>query len=382
MSVTPRSRIAVFSLGGTIAMLPGQDGAVIPALTGTELLSAVPGLDRLPVDLEVHDFRRVPGAALSFADVLDLAAAIRAMLPDAGGAGEAGRVEAGRHAGAGVGGVVVSQGTDTIEETAFLLDLVLDTSTPVVITGAMRHPSLAGADGPGNLLAAIRTAASADARDLGCLVVMSDQIHAARWVRKIHTSSTAAFMAPNHGPLGHVVEGNVDIPVRIDRIGRLGGHGGSGGGGVPGLGGLAALADSGGDPGVRRTVRVGLATVALGDDGDLLTAMGERADGLVVAGFGVGHVPAATVPALRRLAERIPVVLASRTGAGSVHATTYGFPGSERDLQEHGLISAGYLDPVKARILLYALLAAGTGREQITAAFETIGHAHARTGER
>ncbi|MFC6083715.1 asparaginase [Sphaerisporangium aureirubrum] len=324
--MTVSTRVAVFSLGGTIAMAPSAGGGVTPALTAGDLLAAVPGLEALHVELEMHDFRQLPGASLSFTDLVELASAIRHAVDR------------------GIDGVVVTQGTDTIEETAYALDLMYGGQPPVVVTGAMRNPAMAGADGPANLLAAIRTAASGEARGLGCLVVFNDQVHAARWVRKTHTSSPAAFVSPNYGPVGHVIEGRISVPLRFDR-------------------GPVVTPDP------RSAVRVGLHTVALGDDGGTALAIGDRADGLVVAAMGVGHVPADMVPALSELAERIPVVLASRIGAGPVHESTYGFNGSERDLLARGLISSGYLDALKARVLLHLMLASSETRTQITETF-------------
>ncbi len=247
----------------------------------------------------------------------------------------------------GATGVVVTQGTDTLEETAFLADLVWPHPEPLVLTGAMRNPTLAGADGPANLLAAARVAAAPAARGLGALVAFHDEVHAARWARKTHSTNTAAFVSPNAGPLGHVVEGEVRVLTRPQRLPPV----------------------TGVDRGRLDTVRVALLTVTLDEDADHLAHLFRGRDAVVVAGFGVGHVPSALAPVLGELAERVPVVLTSRTGAGSVLRHTYGAVGSETDLQRRGLINGGLLDPYKAKVLLRLLLAAGADRAGIAAAF-------------
>lgn len=206
---------------------------------------------------------------------------------------------------------------------------------------------LAGADGPANLLAAVQVAASPQARGHGCLVVMNDEIHAARHVKKMHSTSTAAFASPDTGPLGRVIEGQPHFygswgqRLHVPRREQW------------------------------RSTRVALLPVTLGDDGELLRSLGEHFDGLVVAAFGAGHVPSLVVPLLEAHSRRIPVVLTSRTGAGPVLRRTYGFSGSERDLQDRGLINGGCLGAYKARILLYRLLASGATRAEIWVVFQT-----------
>ena len=333
MPDTKSRRVLVISLGGTIAMTAAAAGGVAPALSADQLLAAVPGLAESDIAVQTHDFRQLPGASLGFDDLTALAAVIRDRFAD------------------GADGIVVVQGTDTIEETAYLLDLYHAGPHPVVVTGAMRNPTLAGADGPANLLAAVQTAASDQARGLGALVVLADEIHAARRVRKTHSTAGATFQSPNGGPLGYLVEGQPRLLNRLTHRTV-----------VP-------------DPIAGHRPHIALVTVALSDDGVLLDGLAERVDGVVVAAFGVGHVPQQLVAPLDDLAARIPVVLASRTGAGPVLAHTYGFPGSERDLLGRGLVSAGFLDPYKARILLHALAGAGAGadRKMIAAAFGAAG---------
>lgn len=323
---TPAPVVAVLATGGTIAMAGEQGGGgATHALTAGQLLAAVPGLAGTGIECRVQDLGRLPGASVSTEDVLAVAAAARAAVA------------------AGAAGVVVTQGTDTIEETAYLLELVHEGPAPVVVTGAMRNSSLAGADGPANLLAAVQVAATATARGLGCVVVLAGEVHEGRWVRKTHTVSPHAFASPDVGPIGYVVEGGLRLLRRAVPGPRL-----------P----LPAQPPAG--------LRVALVTVVFDDDGELLRRAGAGGfDGLVVAAFGAGHVPARVVPVLAELSGRMPVVLASRTGAGPVLADTYGFPGSERDLLDRGLLSAGFLHPLKARILLGLLLATGADRARI-----------------
>lgn len=308
---------------------PGGAGAT-PELDAEDLLESVPGLAELGVELTTHTLRSVPSPSLSLTDLAELAALVDKL------------------AASDTDGVVVTQGTDTLEESAFFLDLTVRADVPLVVTGAMRNPSLAGADGPANLLAAIAVAAESAPRGLGCLVVMADEIHSARHVRKTHTTSTAAFASPDTGPIGHLVEGRPRL------LGR------------PAPRTVLPRPDAPGP----RTVPV--VTAALGDDLALLQPYRTGLDGLVVAGFGVGHVPETAVDLLASYAARIPVVLATRTGAGAVHHASYGFAGSEQDLQQRGLINAGFLDPFKARILLIRLLERDAGHTEISDTFASL----------
>jgi L-asparaginase len=330
-----RPEVVVFALGGTIAFtggaVPGDDvpGAVARlSLDAADLVAGVPGLGPLLTARPVT-FRSVPSADLTFADLAELAHAIDAAVA------------------AGAAGAVVTQGTDTLEESAYALDCLILTQAPVVVTGAMRNAGQLGADGPANLAAALRVAASPLAAGLGVLVVMNDEIHAARFAQKTHSTSPAAFRSPAAGPLGALSEGRVAIPLvprhRAPRI-RL----------APG------------------TVipPVALIRLGLGDGPELVDAVTASASvaGAVVEVFGAGHAARRNAGSLKRLAARMPVVFASRTGAGELYASTAGYPGSERDLIDGGLIPAGALDGLKARVLLALLLADGAGRDRITAA--------------
>lgn len=313
-----RPEVALFSLGGTIASteIDSPNAGVTPRLDSHELLASVPSLGEV-ARVSAVSFRRVPSGDLTWADVVALAREVDLVLAD------------------GAAGAVVTQGTDTIEETSFALDLLVRSDRPVVVTGAMRHPGALSADGPANILAAVRVAASRDATGLGTLVVLNDEIHAARFVRKTHSTSLATFQSPSAGPLGWTSEGRVRIVTRVSR--------------------LAEVA-----PVTLDVAPVALLTCSLGDDLRVLRELESLGyAGLVLQGFGGGHVPAGVVATIEELATRMPVVLASRTGSGELLRETYGFAGSESDVLARGALSAGALDGRKARVVVSVALAGG-----------------------
>lgn len=308
-------RIVLIACGGTIAGQADASGRFRPAGHAAELLARVavpPG-----VEVTTIDALTVPSRAMSLGDVLQLVERVETLMADV----------------QPPDGVVISQGTDTLEETAYLFALMCRARIPVVLTGAMRPGVVAGSDGPANLAAAIAVAAQVEAAALGPLVVFGDEIHAARWVTKVHTSRPAAFASPGAGPIGVVSEGRV----------RLWG---------------APSSPAWGRPG-ELPHRIELLTMTCGDDGRLAEAAGRYADGLVIAAMGGGHVPPAAADVLTELSQRIPVVLASRCAAGPVLTSTYRGVGAESDLIAQGLLPAGHLQPLKARLRLVVALALG-----------------------
>lgn len=312
------SRVHLFALGGTIASVPLSTGGVAPSLTAEEIVRAA-GVDET-VEVSASNFRQMPSGDLTTDDMLMLAEAIE---------------EKER---SGIDGVVVTQGTDTIEETSFALDLLVRSDIPVVVTGAMRHPKLSGSDGPANVAAAVAVADSPVARGLGTLVVLNDEIHAARFVQKRHTQSPSAFGSPI-GPIGLVAERRPYILVRFKR--------------APELPRPIATSPSN---------LAALYKVVIGDDGRALKKLPSLGyEGLVLEALGGGHVPSRIVPAIAELAEQMPVVLSSRTRNGRILRETYGFSGSEIDLFARGVIDGSWLDGVKLRTLLELLLRASVG---------------------
>lgn len=325
-----RKRVLFIALGGTIAMAKSATGGIVPALSGADLVAAVPGLAEL-AEVEPCSPFQLPGASLTLEHLCEVARLI-----------DAGLMER-------FSGAVVVQGTDTIEETAFVLDCLVQSQKPVVVTGAMRGPQSAGADGPANLLASALAASSTDLVGAGVMVVLNDEIHAARFVRKGHTGLTSAFVSSPVGPIGHVVEGKVRLHASITPMKKL------------------PKTPEGEMPAV-----VLLAT-GLGDDGRLIDQVVHLGyEGAVIAGVGAGHTPAVLAEKVERLAAAMPVVLASRVAEGPVFEATYGFAGSEIDLIAKGVIPSGEIGAAKARLLMQLLLAHGKSVSEIRASFAAL----------
>jgi L-asparaginase len=322
-----KKRIAIYFTGGTISMrLDPKLGAAVPALSGKEIVENVPELALL-ADFEIIDYGRYPGPHWTL-PLMDLSLKVRETLA---------RQE--------IEGVVITHGTDSLEETAFLLDLTIESEKPVVFVGAMRNSSEAGWDGPPNLLAAARVALAQASRGKGVMVVMNDTVLAASEVTKTHTESFDAFQSPDFGPLGVVDKG--EVILRCSPLGRL--HLNTG----------------------RIIEPVFLVKVAAGVDSTLLNVCLEAgARGIVIEAMGRGNVPPACLDGIKKAIERnIPVVLTSRCNRGRVF-DSYGYEGGGKQLRNLGVIFADFLNGQKARVKLALVLSLTNQLSEIRALFE------------
>ena len=297
----PDKRVLLLALGGTISMKGAPGQGIVPTLTGADLIAAVPGLGDI-AEIDARSPYQLPSASLTLDHLCSLAQMIE------------------RELASDFSGAVVVQGTDTIEETAFVLDCLVRTDKPIVVTGAMRGPEAAGAEGPANILAASIYASSDDAVGHGVVAILNDEIHAARYVRKGHTGLTSSFVSTPIGPIGFVLEGSVRLHATTVATAKLG------------------MLPDGEKP------AVALVTLGLGDDGRMIGALKDLGyAGAVIAGMGAGHAPSYLAEKLAALTKQMPVVLATRVANGPVFTKTYGFQGSEIDLIKRGLIPSGTL---------------------------------------
>jgi L-asparaginase len=321
--------ISVGALGGTIAMRPAVPGQpVSPGLGAAELVAAVPGLANV-AQIRTHTVCNVGSPSVMFDHVLDALEWADA------------EIMAGAH------GVVLTHGTDTMEETAYLLDLLWRHTEPLIVTGAMRSAEEAGADGPANLLASVIAATCERLRGLGVLVVMDASIHLADRATKTHAMSVSTFASPWGAPIGRVEEGRVLLDY------------------LPAEAHPQPL-----EVPTTRTSRVALMEASLSCDGQLVRLAVEGGyDGVVIAGAGAGHVSAAAAEVVGEAVTRVPVVVATRTGVGRTATCTYGYPGAEVDLLRRGVVMAGALSARKARLLLWVLLGSAADRDRIAHEF-------------
>jgi L-asparaginase len=330
LSVAPsRPRVSVVFTGGTISMTHDPaSGRAVPSLDGRGILARTPGVEAF-ADVEAIDWGLVPASHLRFGQVLEIARLIRSQLE---------RDE--------VDGVVVVQGTDVLEETAFAFDLLLDPRKPVAVVGAMRSASDPGYEGPANLRDAIRTAASPELIGEGVVVVMDGEIWPADDVTKTHTDRFDAFQALNLGAVGRIAEGRVIADRSRTRRRRL--------------------------PRIPETAdaRVELVTAAVATDGTIvrdLVRLGAR--GIVVAATGSGNTDADLLEAATQaMVAGVVVVHTTRCPSGRV-SPTYGFPGGGGTWAEAGVIQAGFLGGPKARVALALGIACGLDDRELRVLF-------------
>ena len=319
------ARVAVIFTGGTISTVFDQAaGGYVPVLDGAAILARTPGLDGIAEVVPI-DRGHMAASHFTFPQLFELAGVVRDALADPS-----------------IDGAVMVQGTDTIEETSFLWDLVLDGSKPVVVTGAMRPSDAPDFDGPANLRDAVRVAAGPEMRDAGVVVCLAGTIEAADDVQKSDTTALDTFRSPNWGSLGTV--GANEVALTRSRGPRR--HVST--------------------PGAAE--RVYLITVTVAADAALLdVAVAAGANGIVVAAIGSGNTdPSLLAAAGRAIAGGIPVALASRCAAGRATAA-YAFPGGGATWIRAGALPVGHLCALKARVALALGLGAGLDRDGLLA---------------
>lgn len=304
-------KVKLIATGGTIASLKVAPGlGALPRMSGEELIDAAPGVREL-AELEVESFSNLPSQHLSLEQLFGLAGKVRRAMEEEG-----------------FQGVVVSMGTNILEEAAYMFDLTWAGKEPVVVTGALRNPSLLSSDASINIYNAVAIAADEQARGMGVLVALGGEVHAARDVTKTQTQSVTTFQSPGLGPLGRVNNGRLSLYRR------------------------ALVREHISPPALR--ARVELIKAAAGMGSELIEgALQSGADGLVIEGFGGGHVTPFMLAGIKRaLAEGVPVILVSRCFSGELLEGAYEYEGGDRHLRSLGVIFGGSLSGQKARIKL------------------------------
>ena len=311
-------KILVLHTGGTISMQADSSGAVV-----TSSDNPMNHMSNPLEGIQVHtlDFFNLPSPHIKPKHMLALYQKIK-------------------EEAANYDGVVITHGTDTLEETAYFLDTMEIPRIPIVLTGAMRSSNELGSDGVYNYLSALRVASDDKATDKGVLVVMNDEIHAAKYVTKTHTTNVSTFQTPTHGPLGLIMKQEIlyfktaepRVRFDLDRIEGL----------VP------------------------IITVYAGMTDELLDMLDwDKVDGLIIQAFGAGNIPKETAQKLESLLHKgIPVALVSRCFNG-IAEPVYAYQGGGVQLQKAGVLFVKELNAQKARLKLLIALNAGLKGEAL-----------------
>lgn len=320
-------KIVIINTGGTIAMAVDQESDAVKPQGDQPLHHVTPYLKQYG-EIEMDDFLNLPSPHMTPSLMLELAKKVEQYTLQED-----------------ISGVVITHGTDTLEETAYLLDLVIHSEKPIVVTGAMRSSNELGADGPINLVYSVRAVADSQSEGRGVLVVFNDEIHAARYVTKTHTSNVATFQSPQHGPVGLISKKNLqymEAPLPRKHL-----------------------------PAQSITANVPLIKVVAGMQAEWVSFLLEQhVHGVVIEAFGAGNVPPSIVPVIQELCNQgKPVVLVSRCYNGYVQ-DLYGYDGGGHQLGQMGVIFSNGLNGQKARIKLLVALETTPEVEKIRSYFQ------------
>ncbi len=321
-------KVAIVFNGGTISMkVDPRVQAAVPSLSGEEIIAMVTGIEKY-ANIESYNFSNVPSPFVTPDDMMKLSKYVKDLLD---------RDD--------ISGVVVTHGTDSLEETAYLLDLTIKNNKPVIVTGAMRSSSELGYDGPANLSAAICTAISTEACGKGVLVCLNGELNSASEVTKANSMSLSAFRSPGFGPLG-IVDNNQVIFYR-DNLTRH--HIDT------------EIVEA----------KVSLIKCVSGIDSRFIDFCIDQGDkGIVIEGMGRGNVPPKMIDGIKRALDKgIVVVLVSRCFEGRV-LDTYGYTGGGKQLRNMGVIFGDNLPGQKARIKLMLSLGITSNVKEIKEIFE------------
>ncbi|GIK62020.1 MAG: asparaginase [Ignavibacteriota bacterium] len=327
--MSDKKSILIVFTGGTFSMKidKKKSGGAVPKYSGAELLKKIPEAKKI-ADISFYDFGKYPGPHVTPEIMMELSKQLRKRLTDKK-----------------YDGIIITHGTDTLEETAYLIDLTIKTEIPIVFTGSMRNSSEQNWDGPKNLIDSLLVCLSKNSREMGTLVCMNGEVNAASEVTKIFSNEFETFQSLDFGTLGFVEKGRV-IYNRLPRF-------------------LETINTN------KINTNVDLLTVYAGMDEKFFRHSADSdADGLVIEALGVGNVPPAAFKGIEYVIKKnIPVVLVSRCPAGETDYI-YSYPGAGRHLHDLGVIFTDYLNGQKARIKLMLALAKTSDRKILKKIFE------------